>query len=83
MHEALSPRSPILRQIRRGFFKYRRDHPGKSHVHSDHLRQLVSTALKQGHSSVAVGKAAGLSANTVLNWRDQASAADVIKSAPH
>jgi hypothetical protein len=82
MREALSTRTPILRQIRRGFFKYRRDHLGKSHIHSDHLRQLVSAALSQGHSSVVVGKAAGLSSNTILNWRAQASAADVRKSAP-
>ncbi len=82
MHEALSSRSPVLRQIRRGFFKYRRDHAGKTHIHSDHLRQLVSAALNQGHSSAAVGEAAGLSSNTILNWRREASAGSRRKAPP-
>ena len=67
MRDTLSPRSPILRKIRRAFFKYRRDHvPG--HIDSEALRHLVSEAIEAGHGPSMVASATGLSRQTIVNW---------------
>lgn len=72
MQDTLSPRSPILRKIRRAFFKHRRDH-GSGHIDSVVLRHLVCEAIGDGHRPVAVAKAAGLSRQTIVNWHGKQS----------
>lgn len=67
MQDILGPRSPIIRKIRRAFFRHRRDHaPG--HIDSKVLRHLVSEAIGAGHGPSQVANAAGLSRQTIVNW---------------
>ena len=59
----------ILKQIRKGFARFRGDGSGSRKRCPDDLRNLVLAAVKAGHTAISVAEAAGIHPTGIGRWR--------------
>ena len=63
--------SKVLREIRRRFSRRRSEGRGAGHAVPNELRELALSALRGGHTAGQIAQAAGISGQSVVNWRRQ------------
>jgi hypothetical protein len=69
MNKTVIRNKGVLKQIRLGFSRLRRDQPGKWSGYPEALKVLTLSAIEQGYSFSEVAYAAGVSEESIRNWR--------------